>query len=123
MKRPFCVSRFDKALAALSAGLIMLAAASCSEPLPLYGTWADNKGNNISFFEDSSFVAVVVSPETKEKMAHEGTWTMLLNSLTLSAPSSSLQVVTEWDIRGNMLYLDWATETSTIALTLYKVSN
>jgi hypothetical protein len=106
----------------LAAGLLVLAA--CTEPLPIYGRWADNRGDTISFVEDGSFLATVVYP-AGAKLMYEGTWSILQNSLTLNGTSGdiSIQIVTEWDIRGNMLYLDWATDEGTIALTLYKISN
>jgi hypothetical protein len=111
-------------LAVLLAGLAAFFAVSCTEPIPLYGRWADNRGDNISFFDDGTFFAVIVNPEDRsEKLNFEGTYTILLNSLTLSSPGNNLQIVSEWDIRGNMLYLDWVTEDGTIPLTLFKVAN
>jgi hypothetical protein len=47
-----------------------------------------------------------------------------MNSLTLECTNADLTVVTEWDIRGNMLYLDWPGSDGTASrLTLYKISN
>jgi hypothetical protein len=105
----------------LAIGLLVLF--SCTQPLPIYGRWADNRGNTISFVEDGSFLASVKYPAGL--VLYEGTWSILRNSLTLNATSGdeSIQIVTEWDIRGNMLYLDWATGEGTIPLTLYKISN
>jgi hypothetical protein len=113
-------------LTLLTAGLVVFAV-SCSEPSPFYGRWADNKGDSISFFDDGSFIATIIYPEDKSKDIYEGSYTILLNALTLSATSSttgdSMQIVSEWDIRGNMLYLDWATEAGSLSLTLYKISD
>jgi hypothetical protein len=107
-------------LGTLALGLGCFFCLSCSEPVPLYGMWADNYGSTLSFFDDSTFNAVIAGGGTGKK-AYNGNYSILLNSLTLS--SAEIRVVTEWDIRGNMLYLDWPAEDRTIALTLYKVSN
>jgi hypothetical protein len=48
----------------------------------------------------------------------------LLNSMTLNCTNVDFRVVSEWDIRGNLLYLDWPLDDgNTSSLTLYKVSN
>jgi hypothetical protein len=111
-------------LPVLAAGCVLFVVFSCAEPLPIYGRWADNRGDNISFVEDGTFLATVVYP-AGAKVMYEGTWTILRNSLTLNGTSGdiSIQIVTEWDIRGNMLYLDWAADEGAISLTLYKISN
>jgi hypothetical protein len=95
--------------------------AACAEPGPLYGTWADNRGNTFSFFEDDTFNARIPSVSS---LPISGNYTLLLNSLTLDCKEPSMKVVTEWDIRGNILYLNWARpDGGTLALTLFKVSN
>ena len=92
--------------------------ASCAPPSPLYGTWADNRGNTISFLSDDKFIARISSTN------YEGMVTVLLNVLTLDMPAIPLRIVTEWDIRGNILYLDWSPPGSqTVRLSLYKTSN
>ena len=108
---------------ALGAGLACLLCAACTEPSPLYGTWADNRGNTFSFFEDGTFSAkVTVVGEFKEDF--EGNYSVLLNALALNCTNVALRVVTEWDIQGNMFYFDWTNkEGAIIAMTLYKVSN
>jgi hypothetical protein len=92
---------------------------ACKEPSPLYGTWADNQGNSFSFFDDDTFNSKVVS------VNYEGTYSLLLNTLTLNCTDAGLRIVTEWDIRGNILYLDWPTadKEKPLFLKLYKVSN
>ena len=86
------------------------------------GTWADNRGNTFSFFDDSKFIARVRSAGADKN--YEGNYSVLLNSLTLSCTNEDLRIVTEWDIRGNMLYLDWTNEEGNIlSMTLFKVSD
>lgn len=95
---------------------------SCEEPHPLYGTWADNRGNTLSFFDDNTFNGKISSNGLQK--VYEGNYSVLINSLTLYCTNEELTIVTEWDIRGNMLYIDWAAEDGTVvSMTLYKVSN
>jgi len=103
--------------------LILLALlASCIEPSPLYGTWADNKGNTFSFFNDDTFSARVVSYGLAQN--YNGNYSVLMNTLTLSCTNVDLRVVTEWDIRGNIMYLDWVSaENDSMSMTLFKISN
>ncbi|GHV71397.1 hypothetical protein AGMMS49928_22960 [Spirochaetia bacterium] len=65
------------------AGCLLLFAlfAACQEPVPLYGTWADNRGNNLSFFDDGSFNASITAAGTQKN--YSGNWSILLNALTL----------------------------------------
>jgi hypothetical protein len=103
-------------LAAISTLVLCLAFFACKEPSPLYGKWADNQGNTITFINDSTFVASI------EGDIYEGTYTVLANTLSLSCPDR--QLVSEWDIRGNMLYLIWTDKDGVQKqLTLYKISN
>jgi hypothetical protein len=102
--------------------LICLSISGCKESVPLYGTWSDNLGNTISFFDDGKFNVKVNN--TNGSKVYEGNYSILMNSLTFSCTNETLTVVTEWDIRGNMLYIDWPAENSAIShLTLYKISN
>jgi len=97
--------------------------AACSEPSPLHGTWSDNRGNTFSFFSDGTFKAKV-SGAGGIINNYEGNYSVLLNALTLTCTNVDLRVVTEWDIRGNMLYLDWINEEgAALSITLYKISN
>lgn len=96
--------------------------ASCVEPTPLYGTWSDNVGNTFSFFQNGTFSSKV-SGAGQLTATYEGNYSVKLNALTLTCTNVDLQVVTEWDIRGNMLYLDWTSEDGERrAMTLYKIS-
>ena len=107
----------------ITLGAAVLLFASCGMPSPLYGTWADNRGNTVSFFDDNTFNAKLVSPGLQVQNFN-GNYTVLKNILTLDCTNVDLRVVTEWDIRGNILYLDWVTaEGGPIALTLFKISN
>ena len=110
----------------ITAAVIVLAAAlflaSCVEPSPFYGTWADNRGNTFSFFNDNTFSARVIRAGMTEDF--NGNFTLLMNVLTLDCTNVQLRVVTEWDIRGNIMYLDWiSAENEAVSLTLYKISN
>lgn len=99
---------------------------SCYTPSPLYGTWADNNGNKISFMADGTFVAQI--DETgSDTVNYSGTYTVLDNVLIFSFStedsSDTYTRNTEWDIRGSMLYCTWTTQSSqTIKLTLYHIS-
>ena len=105
--------------------LTFLSLASCAvEPGPLYGTWADNKGNTLSFFDDNTFNARITASAGSSALNYDGNYSVLLNSLTLNCTGIELRIVTEWDIRGNILYLNWVTsDGDTLPLTLFKVSN
>jgi hypothetical protein len=108
--------------AVFCAGIAMLLITACVEPVPLYGTWADNRGDRISFFDDGTFNALIKNQDN-EDLYFDGTYTVLQNALTLLNSSDSRRIVTEWDIRGNMLYLNWPSEAETVSLTLFKISN
>lgn len=94
--------------------------ASCYAPSPLYGTWADNMGNKINFTSDGSFNATISAGGVKEQTS--GSYTVLKNILTFTLESGST-TSTEWDIRGNILYLTWLDVGGQRQLQLYKISN
>ena len=117
--RTFRRSLAISGLVALTAALI----ASCAEPSPLLGTWADNRGNTFSFFDDNTFNARVTRAGFPVQN-YNGNYSVLMNTLTLDCTNVELRVVTEWDIRGNILYLKWVTaDSESISLTLFKISN
>lgn len=96
--------------------------AGCADPSPLTGTWADNRGDQIMLMADGSFSAVITD-STGLSVRSEGSYTVLLNAITFTTAAGH-QVVSEWDIRGNMLYLTWTdTVGNPISLTLYKTRN
>jgi len=101
----------------LAFGVVCLLYAACAEPSPLYGKWSDNRGNLFSFYDDGTF-------DAKVTIDYTGTFSVLLNAMTLSCTNVELRVVTEWDIRGNMLYLNWTNEDGIpLSMTFYKISN
>lgn len=52
---------------------------------------------------------------------YSGSYNVQINAL--SFVTETLTVVSEWDIRGNMLYITWVTaEGDVINLTLYKIA-
>jgi len=111
------------AFLAFSAVLSCFLYTACPEPAPLYGTWSDNRGNTFSFYDNGTFNARITTAGGINTN-YEGNYSVLLNALTLSCTNVELRVVTEWDIRGNMLYLDWVNEDGApLSMTLYKVSN
>ena len=107
----------------IALSLFPLFLSSCEEPSPFFGTWADNKGNTFSFFNDGTFSARV-SRAGFQAENYNGNYTLLMNVLTLDCTNIQLRIVTEWDIRGNIMYLDWrSAEDEAVSLTLFKVSN
>jgi hypothetical protein len=109
------------------AGLIILLGMvfgilSCTEPDPLYGTWQDNTGNLIIFKDSGAFTASVINPVDKQKEEFTGFFSISKNSLSLKITSPETKtLVTEWDIRGSMLYLNWTGEGGARLMTLYKL--
>jgi len=113
--------------------LLSLIFTSCYEPSPLYGTWADNDGNKITFINDGTFNAYVLD-STGYKVNYSGDYSVIDNVLVFNYTSSkdedggTFSINTEWDIRGSMLYLTWTYTDSTLGvkqtvnLTLYHIS-
>ena len=117
------ITRIHKTGALVLLALTALISIACAEPSPLFGTWADNRGNTLSFYADNSFNASISRPGSA-RVPYNGNFTLLLNVLTIDCAGVDLRIVTEWDIRGNILYLDWATvDGDILSLNLFKVSN
>ena len=96
--------------------------ASCSMPGPLYGSWADNRNNTFTFYTDDTFDVRIANPGFPAEN-YSGRFTLLMNVLTLHI-DDGFRIVSEWDIRGNILYLNWTTEAGQpMSLTLFKISN
>lgn len=104
---------------------------SCYEPSPLYGKWADDYGNYVTFTSDGTFVAKIYTEPQDEKseINYQGEYSVIDNVLVFNVSEKDGEAVsetinTEWDIRGSMLYLTWtnASNNKTLNLTLYHVS-
>lgn len=104
---------------------------SCYEPSPLYGKWADDYGNYVTFTSDGTFVAkIYIEPQDeKSETNYQGEYSVIDNVLVFTVSEKDGETVsetvnTEWDIRGSMLYLTWtnASNSKTLNLTLYHVS-
>ena len=104
---------------------------SCFTPSPLFGTWSDNLGNKITFSSDMSYNATIAVDRVLDEdgevsryktEVYSGTFSVAENVLSFSTEYGT--VVTEWDIRGSILYLDWtlpkgASDTQIKNLQLY----
>ena len=112
------MKNFKVIVFAIFVGLFTAALFSaCYQPSPLYGAWADNAGNKISFADDGTFSATIVD-SNGDIQNYSGDYAVVENVLSLSKDDSSIN--TEWDIRGGMLYLNWTDSYGTqISLTLY----
>ncbi|MBR3542984.1 MAG: hypothetical protein IKN82_04725 [Treponema sp.] len=77
---------------------------SCYKPSPLYGAWADNAGNKISFADDGSFSATIRDTNGDSKN-YSGNYAVIENIISFSKDDGSIN--SEWDIRGGILYLTW----------------
>ena len=102
---------------------------ACYEPSPLYGNWADNDGNSISFIMGGTFAATVKKDSDGSNIKYQGDYTLLDNVISFSytytlsdGESGSGVMNTEWDIRGSMMYIWWTVEGRTKLLTLYHTS-
>lgn len=104
---------------------------SCYEPSPLYGKWADDYGNYVTFTSDGTFVAkIYIEPQDeKSETNYQGDYSVIDNVLVFTVSEKDGETIsetvnTEWDIRGSMLYLTWtnASNSKTLNLTLYHVS-
>ena len=90
---------------------------ACYQPSPLYGAWADNAGNKITFSDDGSFSATIID-SNKDKQTYSGSFTVIENVISFSKDDGSIN--SEWDIRGGILYLTWFDAYGEpISLTLY----
>ena len=98
----------------LCAVFMVCVLSSCAPSSPLFGTWSDNLGNKITFADDNTYTATIaitqifgdngeyLYPMTE---MYSGTFSVAENALSLSTDYGTF--VTEWDIRGSILYLDW----------------
>ena len=115
------MKKSTKIIIIILAVLITALFSSCYTPSPLYGTWGDNVGNTISFLPDGSFTSTTKNSMNKE-IKTNGNWTCNENVLVITRDSGT-RFLSEWDIRGSMLYLDWVDDLNqSIELTLYHIS-
>lgn len=113
-----------KKIPVLFAVFALLVLSGCYEPSPLYGSWADNDGNKLTFISDGDFVARIKS-EDGTTIIYQGSYTVLDNVISFSYSDDSGTSDTrntEWDIRGSQLYLYWTVDGESKLLTLYHVS-
>lgn len=93
----------------------------CASPSPFVGTWSDNSGNTITFGAENEFNASIKNA-ADELISYIGSYTVIQNALYLQ--TDTMQIISEWDIRGAMLYLEWTdTDKYSQKLTLYKIKN
>lgn len=95
--------------------LCALTLVSCYTPSPLYGTFSDNLGNSITFIQDGTYVATIGGNN------FEGTYVVLENVVTFSQSTGDV-INSEWDIRGNILYITWTLNSGTTELSLYRTA-
>lgn len=93
---------------------------SCYSPNPIYGKWADNNGNQITFNNDLTFSATIYDSNNTKQM-YDGTYNVIENVMVF-AMSDGRAINTEWDIRGSILYLTWTDGNSTEKLSLYHIA-
>ena len=104
--------------------IAILSFVSCVEPSPLYGVWADNKGNKLSILADETYTSEIVNAYN-EKEDSSGTYTVFTNVITFISEDGGTVRTTEWDIRSNILYLNWTDNSASQiqSLVLYKIAN
>lgn len=90
----------------------------CFSPNPLYGTWSDNRGNQISLLEDGTYNAQVIDSYSNTER-YTGTFTVIDNVVVFSKDTGG-SINSEWDIRGSILYLTWTDNNGvSVSLELY----
>lgn len=114
-------------LCAAAAAIAALLLGACYEPSPLYGRWADNTGNSITFISDGTFVSKI-NDKTDNPINYQGNYSVIENVLIFNytvdsidegGMPSSYTIDTEWDIRGSILYCTWTADGLTRKLILY----
>ena len=114
MKRNEILRNVFKVFFSLCVIFSALALFSCFTPSPLYGTWSDNFGNKITFSDDNTYTAIIATGRIVDEDGNvlkietetfSGSFSVAENVLSFSTDYGT--IVTEWDIRGSILYLDW----------------
>lgn len=94
---------------------------SCYEPSPLYGGFGDNQGNTIQMFDDGTYSAKIVDSNGVVQN-YQGTYTVLENIISFST-NTGATINSEWDVRGNILYITWTDANGvTLNLSLYRTA-
>lgn len=106
--------------ATVLAVLIGICTTGCYTPSPLYGTWADYTGDTVTFMSDMTYNSTVIVNDVTQKQT--GSYDVLMNVLVFTDEGGSI-METEWDIRGNILYLTWTVGSTNKMLVLYKIAN
>ena len=126
MRNIFLICNYDfmgllrKGMIAVLAAVAAVFLSACYEPSPLYGKWADNNGNQITFNNDLTFSATIYDSNNTKQM-YDGTYNVIENVMVF-AMSDGRSINTEWDIRGSILYLTWTDGNSTEKLSLYHIA-
>lgn len=103
----------------LALTLIMNFFGSCYTPNPLYGKWADNLGNTITFNPDLTYTAKISVNGIVQQ--YSGSYSCIENVLVFQRDDDSMN--TEWDIRGSIMYLTWTNQNAqTTSLSLYHIA-
>ena len=87
----------------LALTLCMSFFSSCYAPNPLYGKWADNNGNTITFNPDLTYSATISVKGISK--TYSGDYASIENVMVFTREDGSIN--TEWDIRGSIMYLTW----------------
>lgn len=92
---------------------------SCYVPNPMYGKWADNSGNTITFNPDLSYSATIsVNGISK---TYGGDYAVIENVLSFTREDGVMN--TEWDIRGSIMYITWTdTNGQSTNISLYHIA-
>ena len=76
------ISRLRMKILAVLAAAAALFLFACYEPSPLYGKWADNYGNQITFISDGTFVAKIFTSDVDESaVTYQGDYSVIDNVL------------------------------------------
>lgn len=99
--------KHNKTILATILLLIGLSFTSCYLPSPLYGTWQDNAGGTLKFFDDGTFSGALKGSEGNT-ITYTGSYSVIDNIIVfLFNEPETYSINAEWDIRGAMLYLTW----------------
>ena len=103
----------------LTIAILVLLLAGCSSSSPIFGTWIDNSGNSLVLESDGTFTTSLTDSNDKV-VAKTGSYTVRNNVMVFQTEQGDT-IVTEWDIRGCILYISWTDSAKvTQMLTLYK---